>query len=321
IPINQFTEASFESGIGLDASSLRGWDSVAESDVLLAPDPNRLWIDPFYEEPTLCIIANVVDPMTKEGAALDPRSVAARAEAFLRFTGIADTCCFGPEAEFFVFDHVSYHNEFNAAGYKLDSSEGIWSSGRSDENLGYRVRRGEGYLPVPPVDSLQDLRSDIVQNLQSVGIEPEMHHHEAASGGQCEIDFRFSTLMNTADNVMLFKSIVKNTAFYYGKAATFMPMPMFGDEGSGMHCHQSLWKDDRPLFGGDPYAGLSESALHYAGGILRHAAAITAFAVPTTNGYRRLASGSEAPVNLGYSRRNRSTAIRVPMHFASSNAK
>jgi glutamine synthetase len=321
LPINQLTEDSFESGIGFDALALRGWGSSNQSDMLLVPDPNRLWIDPFYEEPTLCLLANVVDPMTKEGYDLDPRTVAARAEAYLRFTGIADSCFIGPEAEFFVFDHVSYHNEVNTAGYKVDSSEGIWNSGRADANLGYRIRHGEGYVPVPPVDSLQDLRSDIVQNLQSVGIEPEMHYHEVASGGQCEIDFRFSTLMNTADSVMLFKNIVKNTAFYYGKSATFMPKPVFGDNGSGMHCHQSLWKDDKPLFSGEGYAGLSESALYYVGGILKHAGAIAAFAAPTTNSYKRLAPGDETPVNLAYSRRNRSAAIRIPTYSASPNAR
>jgi glutamine synthetase len=247
--------------------------------------------------------------------------VAQRAESYLRFTGIADNCYFGPEAEFFIFDQVSYHNEVNSAGYRFDSVEGLWNSGRAEDNLGYRVRHKEGYVPTPPVDSLHDLRSDIVQNLQSVGIEPEMHHHEVASGGQCEIDFRFSTLLGTADNVMLFKYVVKNTAFYYGKAATFMPKPMFGDNGSGMHCHQSFWKGDKALFAGDKYAGISEMALHYAGGILKHAAAIAALAAPTTNSYKRLVPGYEAPVNLAYSRRNRSAAIRIPMYSSSAGAK
>jgi glutamine synthetase len=267
------------------------------------------------------MFASVVDPLTKEGYQLDPRSCAARAESYLRFTGIAEACYFGPEAEFFIFDHVSYHNETNSAGYRFDSAEGIWNSNRTEDNLGYRIRTKEGYVPVPPVDALHDLRSDIVQNLESVGIKPEMHHHEVASGGQCEIDFRFDTLLGTADNVMLFKYIVKNTAFYYGKAATFMPKPMFGDNGSGMHCHQSLWQDDRPLFAGDRYAGLSEMALYYAGGILRHAAALAALVAPTTNSYKRLVPGYEAPVNLAYSRRNRSAAIRIPMYSASANAK
>jgi glutamine synthetase len=321
IPVNQLTEETFEAGIGFDASSLRGWASINESDMLLVPDPQRFWKDPFFEEPTLCLFANIVDPLTKEGYEMDPRAVARRAENYLQQTGIGDYCYFGPEAEFFVFDHVSYHNETNTAGYRFDSAEGIWNSGRTEENLGYRIRHKEGYVPLPPVDALHDLRSDIVQNLQLVGIIPEMHHHEVASGGQCEIDFRFSTLLGTADNVMLFKYIVKNTAFYYGKAATFMPKPMFGDNGSGMHCHQSLWKDDKPLFAGNEYAGISEMALYYAGGVLKHASAIAALAAPTTNSYKRLVPGYEAPVNLAYSRRNRSAAIRIPMYSESPNAK
>ncbi len=321
IPINQLSESVFDSGIGFDASSLRGWASINESDMLLLPDPERFWVDPFFEETTLCLFANVVDPLTREGYELDPRGVARRAENYLKQTGIADGCYFGPEAEFFIFDQVSYYNDVNSAGYRFESGEGIWSSGKREDNLGFRVRQKEGYVPLPPVDSLHDLRSDIVQNLQAVGIEPEMHHHEVASGGQCEIDFRFSTLLSTADNVMLFKYIVKNTAFYYGKAATFMPKPMFGDNGSGMHCHQSLWRGDKALFAGEEYAGLSEMALHYAGGILKHAAAIAAFAAPTTNSYKRLVPGYEAPVNLAYSRRNRSAAIRIPMYSQSPNAK
>ncbi len=321
IPISQFKEETFQDGIGFDASSLRGWASINESDMLLIPDPKRFWMDTFYEEPTLCLFADVVDPMSKAAYDLDPRQVAKRAERYLRASGIADTCFFGPEAEFFIFDHVSYHNDVNSAAYRFESAEGVWNSGRTEENLGYRVRHKEGYVPLPPVDSLHDLRSDIVQNLQSVGIEPEMHHHEVASGGQCEIDFRFANLLATADNVLLFKYIVKNTAFYYGKAATFMPKPMFGDNGSGMHCHQSLWKNEQPLFAGNEYAGLSQLALHYAGGILKHAAAIAAFAAPTTNSYKRLVPGYEAPVNLAYSRRNRSAAIRIPMYSESANAK
>jgi glutamine synthetase len=321
IPIGAFNESSFDSGIGFDASSLRGWAAINESDMLLIPDPSRFWVDPFFEEPTLTMFANVVDPLTKEGYGLDPRSVAARAESYLRYTNVADTCYFGPEAEFFIFDNVSYHNDTNSAGYRFESAEGHWNSGRVEDNLGYRVRHKEGYVPVPPVDSLHDLRSDIVQNLENVGIKPEMHHHEVATGGQCEIDFRFDTLLGTADNVMLFKYIVKNTAFYYGKAATFMPKPMFGDNGSGMHCHQSLWQGDKALFAGDQYAGLSQMALHYAGGILKHAAALAALVAPTTNSYKRLVPGYEAPVNLAYSRRNRSAAIRIPMYSPSANAK
>jgi glutamine synthetase len=320
-PIGQFSESTFDEGLGFDASSLRGWASINESDMLMIPDPTRFWIDPFFEEPTLCMFANIVDPLTKEGYGLDPRSVARRAEAYLNFTGIADTCYFGPEAEFFVFDKVSYHNQQNSAGYTFESGEGHWNSGREEDNLGYRIRQKEGYVPLPPLDSLHDLRSDIVQNLQDVGIEPECHHHEVASGGQCEIDFRFSSLLGTADNVMIFKYIVRNTAYYYGKAATFMPKPMFGDNGSGMHCHQSLWKNGEPLFAGDKYAGLSEMALHYIGGILKHAPAIAAFAAPTTNSYKRLVPGYEAPTRLAYSRRNRSAACRIPMYSQSPKAK
>ncbi|MCC6743104.1 MAG: type I glutamate--ammonia ligase [Acidobacteria bacterium] len=320
-PVSQITESTFEEGLGFDASSLRGWASINESDMLMVPDPTRFWVDPFFEEPTLCLFANIVDPLTKEGYGLDPRSVARRAEAYLNFTGIAEGCFFGPEAEFFIFDKASYHNSPESSGYALDSGEGYWNSGRSDENLGYRIRHKEGYVPLPPADSLHDLRSDITQNLQDVGIEPECHHHEVASGGQCEIDFRFGTLLGTADNVMLFKYIVRNTAYYYGKAATFMPKPIFGDNGSGMHCHQSLWKGGEPLFAGDKYAGLSEMALHYIGGILRHAPTLAAFAAPTTNSYKRLVPGYEAPTRLAYSRRNRSAACRIPMYSQSPKAK
>ncbi len=320
-PISQINESTFEEGLGFDASSLRGWATIHESDMLMIPDPTRFWVDPFFEEPTLCLFANIVDPLTKEGYGLDPRSVARRAEAYLNFTGIADVCFFGPEAEFFIFDKASYHNQPESSGYTLDSGEGHWNSGRSDENLGYRIRQKEGYVPLPPADSLHDLRSDISQNLMDVGIEPECHHHEVASGGQCEIDFRFGTLLGTADNVMLFKYIVRNTAYYYGKAATFMPKPIFGDNGSGMHCHQSLWKGGEPLFAGDKYAGLSEMALHYIGGILRHAPTLAAFAAPTTNSYKRLVPGYEAPTRLAYSRRNRSAACRIPMYSHSPKAK
>ncbi len=317
-PIHEFSEGSFEEGFGFDASSLRGWASIHESDMLLVPDPVRMWMDPFSEEPTMCLIANAVDPITKEGYGLDPRSVAQRAEGHLRFTGVADTAYFGPEAEFFVFDAVSVHNEQHSAGYTIHSDEGAWSSGRQlDElagpNLGYRIRNKEGYVPVPPADSLSDLRSEISLTLEEVGINVECHHHEVATAGQCEIDFRYSTLLGTADNLQIFKYVVRNTAYKYGKAVTFMPKPLYGDNGSGMHCHQSLWKDERPLFAGDGYAGLSDLARFYIGGLLKHAASIVAFAAPTTNSYKRLVPGFEAPVNLAYSARNRSAAIRIPM--------
>lgn len=324
-PISQLTEDSFEDGFGFDASSLRGWAAINESDMLLVPDPSRVWVDPFAEETTISLIANVVDPITKEGYGLDPRSVAVRAESYLKFTGIADTINFGPEAEFFVFDEAHYHNNQNSAGYTIQSEEGHWNSGRSGNedypNMGYHIRPKEGYVPVAPLDSLIDLRNAISLVLDSVGIDVECHHHEVATAGQCEIDFRFSNLLHTADNVMLFKYVVKNTAFMNGKTATFMPKPLYGDNGSGMHCHQSLWKDGSPLFAGNEYAGLSEMAKFYIGGLLKHAPALIAFAAPTTNSYKRLVPGFEAPVNLAYSARNRSAAVRIPMFSTNPKAK
>ena len=324
-PIDQLTEDSFEDGFGFDASSLRGWAAINESDMLLIPDPSRVWVDPFTDDVTICLIANVVDPITKEGYGLDPRSVAVRAESYLKFTGLADTVYFGPEAEFFVFDEVQYHNNQNSAGFLVNSEEGHWNSGRQgtemSPNQGYHIRPKEGYVPVAPVDSLIDLRNSISTILGEVGINVECHHHEVATSGQCEIDFKYSNLLHTADNVMLFKYVVKNTAFAHGKTATFMPKPIYGDNGSGMHCHQSLWKDGNPLFGGDQYAGLSEMAKFYIGGLLKHAPALIAFAAPTTNSYKRLVPGFEAPVNLAYSARNRSAAVRIPMFSQSPKAK
>lgn len=324
-PIEILTEDSFEDGFGFDASSLRGWAHIHESDMLLVPDPSRFWIDPFADEATICIIANVVDPITKEGYGLDPRSVAVRAESYLRFTGIADTAYFGPEAEFFVFDEARFHNDQNSAGYTIDSEEGHWNSRRKGNemyrNQGFHIRPKEGYVPVAPVDSLIDLRNTMSSVLAEVGIQVECHHHEVATAGQCEIDFKFSNMLHTADNVMLFKNVVKNTAYAHGKTATFMPKPLFGDNGSGMHVHQSLWKDGEPLFAGDQYAGLSEMAKFYIGGLLKHAPALIAFAAPTTNSFKRLVPGFEAPVNLAYSARNRSAAVRIPMFSQSPKAK
>jgi len=324
-PIDCLTEESFEEGFGFDASSLRGWAAIHESDMLLMPDPSRCWVDPFAEETTVCLIADVRDPVSKEGYGLDPRSVAIRAESYLRFTGIADTVYFGPEAEFFVFDEVFYHNDQQSAGYSVNSEEGHWNTGRSGNemmpNFGYHIRAKEGYVPVAPMDTLIDLRNSISSLLSDVGIHVECHHHEVATAGQCEIDFRFSNLLHTADNLQLFKYVVKNTAHIHGKTATFMPKPLYGDNGSGMHCHQSLWKDGEPLFGGDQYAGLSEMAKFYIGGLLKHAPALIAFAAPTTNSYKRLVPGFEAPVNLAYSARNRSAAVRIPMFSQSPKAK
>ncbi len=324
-PIDQLTEDSFEDGFGFDASSLRGWAAIHESDMILVPDPSRFWMDPFTNEPTLCVIANVVEPMTKEGYGLDPRSVAVRAESYLRFTGIADSVFVGPEAEFFIFDNVSYHNDQQSAGFTVDSEEGHWNSRRKGDELnpnsGFHIRPKEGYVPVAPLDTLIDVRNAISLTLGEVGINVECHHHEVATAGQCEIDFKYANLLHTADNLMLFKYIVKNTAAEFGRTATFMPKPLYGDNGSGMHVHQSLWKDDTPLFAGDQYAGLSEMAKFYIGGLLKHAPALVAFAAPTTNSYKRLVPGFEAPVNLAYSARNRSAAVRIPMFSSSPKAK
>jgi glutamine synthetase len=322
-PIEELSESSFEDGFGFDGSSLRGWASIHESDMLLVPDPSRYWIDAFMGEKTLCLIANVIDPITKEGYWLDPRGVGRRAESYLKFTGIADTVYFGPEAEFFVFDEVSFHNEGHKAGFSLDSPEAIWNTNgaNGNGNKGFHIRNKEGYVPLPPLDTLQDFRGEVATELKKVGIQVECHHHEVATAGQCEIDFRYSTLIGTADNLQLFKYTVRNVAQRRGKGATFMPKPLFGDNGSGMHCHQSLWKGEKPLFAGDGYAGLSDIALNYIGGLLKHAAAIVAFAAPTTNSYKRLVPGFEAPVNLAYSARNRSAAIRIPMFSTSPKLK
>ena len=321
IPADELSEDTFEAGVGFDASSLRGWAAINESDMLLMPDPVRYWIDPFMQQKTLCLIADAVEPGAKEPYWLDPRALAKRAESYLKFTGVADTVFFGPEAEFFIFDNVKFHNENNSCGFTVDSREAAWNTGLARENSGFHIRHKEGYVPLPPLDSIHDLRSEIATLLKQAGLSVEFHHHEVATGGQCEIDFRFSTLLGTADNLMIFKYTVKNTAVRHGKSATFMPKPLYGDNGNGMHCHQSLWKGEKALFYGDGYANLSEMALHYIGGILKHAPAIAAFAAPTTNSYKRLVPGFEAPVNLAYSQRNRSAAVRIPTYSPSPKAK
>ncbi len=312
-PIEQLREESFEEGFGFDGSSIRGWAAIHESDMLLIPDARWYWMDPFYEEPTLCLIGDAVDPITRQGYEYDPRGVAKRAEAYMRFTGIADEAYFGPEVEFFIFDEVRYEVDGVRSGYEVRSEE--WGA------RGYRMRGKEGYVPIPPVDQLQDIRTEIAERLRQIGIEVECHHHEVASGGQGEVDFRYGGVVETADHVMAFKYIVRQVAWRRGKVATFMPKPIFGDNGSGMHCHQSLWKGGRPLFAGEGYAGLSQEALWYIGGLLRHGPALAAFVAPTTNSYRRLVPGFEAPVNLAYSRRNRSAAVRIPMYSANPATK
>ncbi|MBI2371079.1 MAG: type I glutamate--ammonia ligase [Deltaproteobacteria bacterium] len=322
VPITELGEESFEEGFGFDGSSIRGWQAINASDMLVIPDPATAVMDPFTAEPTLTMIVNIVDPITRERYSRDPRNVAQKAEAYLRATGIADTAYFGPEAEFFVFDDIRFDSRENCSYYFVDSIEGRWNTGREERpNLGYKPRYKEGYFPVPPSDSLQDVRTDMVLTMMKVGIPIEAQHHEVATGGQCEIDMRFAPLTRMGDCLMWYKYIVKNVARRHGKTATFMPKPLFGDNGSGMHVHQSLWKEGKTLFAGEMYGGLSQLALYYIGGILQHAAALCAIVAPTTNSYRRLVPGFEAPVNLAYSSRNRSAGVRIPMYSPSPKAK
>ena len=322
VPISQLSEESFEEGYGFDGSSIRGWQPINASDMLVIPDPATAQLDPFTEVPTLSLICNIVDPLTKEKYSRDPRNIAQKAEAYLKFTGIADTAYFGPEAEFFIFDDIRFDQNEHSGYYYVDSVEGRWNSGREEHpNLGYKPRYKEGYFPVSPIDSYQNLRAEMVLKMEEMGIEVEAQHHEVATAGQAEIDMKYAPIVTMADQLMLFKYIVKNVALRHGKTVTFMPKPIFNDNGSGMHVHQSLWKDGKPLFSGDRYGGLSELALYYIGGILKHARALCAFVAPTTNSYKRLVPGFEAPVNLAYSSRNRSASVRIPMYSVSPKAK
>jgi glutamine synthetase len=320
-PISMLDENSFEDGFGIDGSSIRGWAAINESDMLLIPDPATAFLDPFAETRTVVMIGDIIDPITRQHYDRDPRWIARKAELHLRNSGLADTAYFGAEAEFFIFDNIRFDQTPNSGFYFIDAEEGRWNSGREHNNLGYRPRYKEGYFPVPPTDHYQDLRSEMVSTMIECGLNIECHHHEVASGGQCEIDQRFDTLVKSADNMMLYKYIVRNVAYQYGKTVTFMPKPIFGDNGSGMHTHQSLWSAGKPLFAGDSYAGLSQMALWYIGGLLRHARALSAIIAPTTNSYKRLVPGYEAPVNLAYSRRNRSAAVRIPMYSNSPKTK
>ena len=322
VPIAQLEEGSFEEGFGFDGSSIRGWQAIHASDMLVIPDAATAVMDPFTETPTLSLICNIVDPITKEKYTRDPRNIAQKAEAYLKSTGIADSAYFGPEAEFFIFDDIRYDCSQNFAYYYIDSVEGQWNTGKDERpNLGYKPRYKEGYFPVPPIDSMADLRTEMVLTMEKVGIQVEAQHHEVATAGQAEIDMRFNTLCKMADSLMWYKYILKNVARKHGKTVTLMPKPIFGDNGTGMHCHQSLWKGSQPLFAGNGYAGLSDTALWYIGGILKHAPALCALVAPTTNSYKRLVPGFEAPVNLAYSSRNRSAAIRIPMYSPNPKAK
>jgi glutamine synthetase len=324
VPVEELSLDTFEEGLGFDGSSIRGFQQIQESDMLLFPDPSTAFVDPFSKYPTLNLICDVRDPLTHETYTRDPRNIVKKAEAYLKQTGIADTVYFGPEAEFFVFDDARFDQNAHSGYYFLDSVEAAWNTGRVEEggNLGYKIRHKEGYFPCPPMDQFQDLRSEMILTMAQMGMRVELHHHEVATAGQCEIDLRFAPMLEMADTLMKYKYAIKNVARRNGKTATFMPKPVFGDNGSGMHCHQSLWKDGQPLFYDESgYAGLSETAIYYIGGLLKHAPSLLAFTNPTTNSYRRLVPGYEAPVNLMYSQRNRSACVRIPMYSSSPKAK
>lgn len=322
VPAHQLTEDVFEEGAGFDGSSIRGFQGIQESDMLLFPDADAHFMDPFTKVATLNIICDIADPVTGERYNKDPRYVSQKAENYLKSTGIGDTIFFGPEAEFFIFDDVRYDQSHNHGFYYIDSVEGAWNTGREENpNLGYKPRLKEGYFPVSPSDSQQDIRSEMVLEMEKAGIEIEVHHHEVGTGGQAEIDMRFDTLTRMADKLITYKYIVKNVAKRYGKTATFMPKPIFADNGSGMHCHQSIWKAGKNTFFGQGYAGLSDEARWYIGGLLHHAPSVCAFINPTTSSYRRLVPGYEAPIYLVYSQRNRSAACRIPMYSPSEKAK
>lgn len=314
-------ENTFEEGVMFDGSSIGGWKTINESDMILMPDPSSAFIDPFTAAPTLVLFCDVVEPSTGQGYGRDPRSIAKRAQAYLQYTGIADTAYFGPELEFFVFDDVRFRVDMSGSSVRIDSEEGPYNTDKEFPmgNMGHRPGVKGGYFPVQPVDSMHDMRGEMLSVLEHVGLDPVLHHHEVAPA-QNELGFEFSTLLSTADNVQKYKYVIHNVAHAYGKTATFMPKPVMGDNGSGMHCHQSLWKDGKPLFAGNGYADLSETCLYYIGGIIKHAQALNAFTNASTNSYKRLIPGFEAPVLLAYSARNRSASIRIP-HVASPKAK
>ncbi|MBN3945708.1 MAG: type I glutamate--ammonia ligase [Nostoc sp. NMS7] len=322
---NQIDETAFTDGVPFDGSSIRGWKAINESDMTMVLDPNTAWIDPFMEVPTLSIICSIKEPRTGEWYNRCPRVIAQKAIDYLVSTGLGDTAFFGPEAEFFIFDSARFAQTANEGYYFLDSEEGAWNSGKAgtDEkpNLGYKPRFKEGYFPVSPTDSFQDIRTEMLLTMAQLGVPIEKHHHEVATGGQCELGFQFGKLIEAADWLMIYKYVIKNVAKKHGKTVTFMPKPIFGDNGSGMHCHQSIWKDGKPLFAGDKYAGLSEMALYYIGGLLKHAPALLAITNPSTNSYKRLVPGYEAPVNLAYSQGNRSASIRIPLSGTNPKAK
>ena len=323
IPIKFLDEDIFEDGLGFDGSSVRGFQAIENSDMIVTPDVTSAYIDPFFSEKTIVFYCDIKDPITKESYTRDPRNIAKKAEGYLKTSGIGDTAFFGPEAEFFIFNDVKYDSGSNFAFHEVDSSEGTWNTGKEEgPNLGHKPRHKEGYFPLPPVDSMHDVRTEMVMTMQDIGLTVEAHHHEVATGGQQEIDLEFAPLVSMADDLMKYKYVVKNVAKLHGLSATFMPKPLFGDNGSGMHVHQSVWKDgDTLMYKKGNYADLSDLALNYIGGILKHAPALLAFCAPTTNSYKRLVPGFEAPVNIAYSQRNRTASVRIPTYSSSPKSK
>ncbi len=321
-PTDTWDEGTFEEGVGFDGSSIRGWQAIDASDMMAVPDASTAVLDPFFDQPTISVIADIVDPITREAYSRDPRNVARKGLAYLQQTGMADTCFVGPEPEFFIFDDVRYQSSQQGGMYQIDSVEGAWNTGRTEEpNLGHKPGYKGGYFPVAPVDTYSNLRSEMVQELRNIGIVVEAHHHEVGTAGQAEIDMKFEPLLKMADQFMWYKYIIKNVAKRNGKTVTFMPKPVYDDNGSGMHIHMSLWKEAQPLFAGDGYAGLSDMGRHAVGGLIKHGRSLLAFAAPTANSYHRLVPGFEAPVNLVMSQRNRSAAIRIPMYSPNPKAK
>jgi glutamine synthetase len=322
MPLHKLKEETFTEGYGFDGSSIRGWKAINESDMVFKPDADTAVMDPFFVQPTLSLICDIEDAVTRQPYSRDPRFIARKAEQYLKQTGLGDTAYFGPEPEFFIFESVRFYEGPNTSHYEVDSTEGRWNAGRDEgPNLGYKPAVKGGYFPVPPTDTLTDIRNEMSLTLEALGIPVEVHHHEVATGGQCELSMKFNSLVKMADWTMWYKYVVKNVARRHGKVATFMPKPLFGDNGSGMHCHQSIWKDEKNLFAGDKYAGLSDMALNYIGGLLKHAPSFLAITNPGLNSYRRLVPGYEAPVNLAYSSRNRSASVRIPVSGASPKAK
>jgi len=322
VPVCELSESSFEEGFGFDGSSMRGWQNIDNSDMVVLPDPATAKMDPFFEEPTLVLIGNIIDPITHEPYSRDPRYIARKVEQYVKSSGIGDTIYVGPEPEFFIFNNIRFASENNSAFYEIDSNEGIWNSG-SDEmpNLGYKIRHKQGYFPLPPGDQYQDMRTEMMLTLEDLGIAMECQHHEVATAGQAEIDLRYATLLTMGDQIAWFKYVLKNVAAKYNHTVTFMPKPLFQDNGTGMHTHLSIWKAGKPIFAGNKYAGVSDEALWAIGGIIKHCKALCAITNPTTNSYKRLVPGFEAPINLAYSSRNRSAAIRIPMYSDSPAAK